>query len=376
MSLRNLAFQRAFAKLFVYNILFEDSEQDERFLELDETSSILSISGAGCGVASMISKRPRSLDAVDINRHHLALAGLKVLSAQRLSDYETFYQLLGRGWLSDPRQAMAEVSDHMPKWMNSYWKRHWKRFSKPSIYLQGLTSRMLWVLRRMSGINASWLMSIADAPIEERQKAIEETIAPVLRRRDVSLLLQSPLQLLALGINYNQRDRILESEQEETIVDFFESHLKRLAETDILTNWFIWYAVAGHFNHDHPDAVPPYLRKDRHEKSTNAPTTVRFHHGNIFDQLEAGTPGTWSHYTLCDAPDWMPPKVQEHLLDEILRTSRDGAIVLTRSVEQESFVERIDEGKHFQLIEEASREATEKDKSRQYRRVDFFRVVH
>lgn len=377
MSIRNVAFQRAFAKMFVYNILFEDSESDERYLGIDEDSSILSITGAGCGVASMMSRRPRRLDAVDINRHHLALAGLKVLGAQHLADYDEFYQLLGRGWLPDPGDAVGKIAAHMPGWMARYWGRHQSRFARSSIYLQGLTSRMLTGVRRMSGIDASWLSGLLDASVEERERAIDDAISPVLERRSVKMVMHSPLQLLALGINFNQRDRILASEKDENLVEFFVSHLKRLAHTDLATNWFVWHAVTGHFNHAHPDAVPPYLRADRHERSSSAsPTTVRFHHGNIFDRLGSAGKNTWSHYTLCDAPDWMPPEVQTQLLNEIHRTSRDGAIVLSRSVENDSFIERLDGGRRFELIEDASKQATVEDRSRQYRRVDFFRVVH
>ena len=190
-------------------------------------------------------------------------------------------------------------------------------------------------------------------------------------------MMHSPLQLLALGINFNQRDKILASEGDANLLEFFISHLKRLAATDLATNWFVWHAVTGHFNHDHPDAVPPYLRLSRHERSSReSPTRVAFHHGNIFDRLRAAGPGTWTHYTLCDAPDWMPRTVQQRLLDEIYRTSCDGAVVLVRSVEPDSFVERLDNGRRFELIEEASSRAAVEDRSRQYRRVDFFRVVH
>lgn len=377
MSIRNFAFQRAFAKMFVYNILFEDSESDERYLGINEESSVLSITGAGCGVATMMSRHPRRLDAVDINRHHLALAGLKVLGAQRLSSYDTFYQLLGRGSIERAEEPVAELASAMPSWMARYWKRHYTRFERSSIYLQGLTSRMLTGVRTMSGIDAGWLRSLLDASVEERERAIDDAFHPMLQRRSVRMVMQSPLQLLALGINFNQRDKILASEDDENLLEFFLSHLKRLAGTDLATNWFVWHAVTGHFNHDHPDGVPPYLRQDRHARSsTGSPTTVRFHHGNIFDRLEAAGPGTWSHYTLCDAPDWMPHDVQRRLLDEIHRTSRDGAIVLARSVEHDSFVERLDQGRRFQLIEDASTAATAEDRSRQYRRVDFFRVVH
>ena len=374
-QVRDIAFQRIFTGLFVYNILFEDSELDDRFLGIDEDSDVLSITGAGCGVATMVSRRPRRMDAVDINKHHLALAALKMTAAQRLPDYETFYSLMGRGMHPDPKKTVGTVADHLPRWMQRYWSRHWSRFAR-SLYLEGLTSKMLTGMRRMTGVDASWLISLMDQPVEVRQQAIDDAITPVLKRPLVKMLMGSPVQLLALGVNYQQRDRILETEEDATIVDFFVSHLKRLAATDLATNWFVWWATTGAFNHDRSDAVPPYLRPERHEVSFGAPTQMNFHRGNIFDRLDAAGPKTWSHYTLCDAPDWMPDRVQRNLLDEIFRTSRDGAIVLTRSVQDESFIDRIDGGKRFQLMEEASRISTMEDRSRQYRRVDFYRVCH
>lgn len=41
MGLRDRAFQNVFARTFVYNVLFEDAEIDERWLGIDEDSTVL-----------------------------------------------------------------------------------------------------------------------------------------------------------------------------------------------------------------------------------------------------------------------------------------------------------------------------------------------
>ena len=180
---------------------------------------------------------------------------------------------------------------------------------------------------------------------------------------------------MSLGINFQQRDRIVQTEG-MNITDFFIEHLKRVAATDCETNWFVWYTVAGEFNHDNEDAVPPYLRKDRWERSNRAPTSVRYHNRNLFEVLSKAGPETWSHYTLCDAPDWLDHDAQRHLLDEIYRTSRDGAVVLARSVEGQSMVENVGYADRFVPMVEASDDGTATDRSRQYRKVAFYRVHH
>lgn len=371
MRLRDRAFQRVFSCTFVYNILFEDSEVDEQYLGLDENSTVLSITGAGCGVAGMVSARPRRIDAVDINRHHLALAALKCTAAQYMKNYNDFYDLLGRGWSPDPKQLIQPLAQYMPSWVAGYWKRHASRFEQ-SLYLQGLTAKMLGALRRQMGMGLEWARSLCAMPVEQRIDTMREQ----LDRIDNPLtraVLSSPQQLIALGINFQQRDRMLSAEQ-SSMVDFFVTHLTRIMETDLWKNWFFWYGAAGTFNHQDQEALPPYLRRNRWENSMGAPTEINFRPGNLFDVLDEAGPQTWSHYTLCDAVDWMPPRIQRHLFDEIRRTARPGATVLLRSVERndpvthtgaDAFLERRDCSSH----------ASRADRSRQYRQVNFYRVT-
>jgi hypothetical protein len=72
----------------------------------------------------------------------------------------------------------------------------------------------------------------------------------------------------------------------------------------------------------------------------------------------------------------MPAPAQKKLFQEILRTSRDGAVVQYRSVERESLVVRHGLDKHLQPMTDVSRAATELDRSRLFSHVGFYRVVH
>lgn len=374
MRTRDLAFEHVFSRLFVYNLLWEDSEVDERFLEIDAHSTILGISGAGCRIAGHLSQHPRTIDAVDINPYHLALTALKTAAAQRLRAYDTFYNLLGRGHHPQHAAVIREVVGALPEWIQRHWQRHHGLFAR-AFYRTGLTARMFGALRRLTGIDAGWLRDRCAEPVERRLRAIDESIAPVLRGRGVTALLRSPMQLIALGINFTQRDRLLGAQRGD-LTEYLIEHLRRVAATDLARNWFAWAAIAGHYNHDLPDAVPPYLRRDRHARSFGAPTRVTFHRRNIFSVLADAGPATWSHYTLCDAPDWMPPAAQKRLLTEIVRTGRDGGVVAYRSVEPGSLVARHGLGERLQLLTASSTAAVQQDRSRQYERVSYYRIAH
>jgi len=363
-----------FAKLFVYNILFEDSEVDEMFLEVDSKSRVLGIAGAGCGIANHLSRDAASVDAVDINGHHLAVTALKVSAAQRLSSYDEFYALLGRGEHPDPERVVGQLTRSLPPWAARYWRKEFDIFAR-SFYQHGLTSRLFAGLRQLAGVDADWLRTVMRLDEQARVRATEQLFHPMLSKRWLGLLLRSPLNLLALGVNFQQCARMLETEGAD-LIGFLKQHVARLATTDVQRNWFIWQTVAGHYNHDCPDAVPPYLRRDRHDRSTRAHTEVRLHRRNIFEILASAPRNSWTHYTLCDAPDWMPTSMQRKLFEEVLRTSADGAIVLYRTVEQESLIERLGLERSFLPMTQVTERASALDRTRQYRRVAFHRVAH
>lgn len=365
------SFENAFSRLFVYNILFEDSEVDGRYLNLNENSRVLGISAAGCGLASMVRFHPEHIDAVDINHHHLSLAALKMTAARDLKSHGLLYDLFGHGWLSHPEPTIRALCASLPPSIQSYWRKHHARFEK-TVYGQGLTALMLQTLRKQVGLGTAFMHDFVTQAPEERARTIRRLAEPVMKQRLVRELLASPLTQFALGVNDSQRDRMLGSSGD--MADFMLGHLERVAQTDCETNWFAWYAAAGHYNHSHPEATPPYLRRSAHQASREAPTTFGFHHRSIFDVLGAQSANTWSHYSLCDAVDWFPPAGQKNLLEEILRTARPGATVLMRSVQDENIIESCELGHRFQYLEAQSRLAIQEERTCQYKRVDFFQV--
>ena len=125
MSLPNRAFEKVFSQIFVFNLLYEDTEVDYRYLNLQETDRVLSIAGAGCGVAGLLSFNPRSIDVVDRNLAHLSLSAVKML-APRYLGYDDFYQLLGYGKHENSRQLLTPMMQfpHIPESIKNYWHKN------------------------------------------------------------------------------------------------------------------------------------------------------------------------------------------------------------------------------------------------------------
>lgn len=366
-------FEAAFRRLFVYNILFEDAEVDGRYLELSQESRVLGISAAGCGLASMVRFSPSRIDAVDINGHHLALAALKMQASARLRSHGLLYDMFGYGAVTRPEETVRKLASDLPDWMQKYWRKNYVRFERRREN-QGLTAWMLRHLRKRIGLGTEWMHEFVSMTSAQRVQTIQALAEPVLRRPLVLSLLNSPFQQLALGVNFSQKGRMLENGT-HTIVEFILQHLQRVAQTDVETNWFAWYAAAGHYNHGHPEAVPPYLRREAHRASREAGTEFSFHHESIFSVLARARQNTWTHYSLCDAMDWMPHGAQTRLLEEIVRTARPGAKVLTRSVESRNIVDECGLNGKLRWLRTPSEQASQEDRSCQYKRVDFYEVA-
>lgn len=368
------AFMSVFKHLFIYNMLFEDSEVDERFLGIDETSTVLGISGAGCRIASHLSQHPRRVDAVDVNRHHLSLTALKVQAARQLQSYDEFYDLFGRGSVPDSERVVGKLAEGLPREMQGHWKRNHRMFSE-GLFSRGLTARLFAVLQRLTGVDESWLRGLAALDVEARKKLVRDTFTPVLGNAWVKWALESPLHLVSIGVNYAQCERMLRIEGTPDIAAFLLMHLDRVADTDLARNWFAWFAVVGHYNHEDQEAVPPFLRRDRHEQSSRSDTEVAYHNRNILDVLDGAGPRTWSHFTLCDAPDWMNDETQKRLFEAVVRTGRPGGVLQYRTVERDSLVERHGMADRLKPMVEETAIATNLDRTRQFRGVRYYRIA-
>lgn len=372
--LRDRLFWRAFSNLPVFRILFEDTDVEARFFQVDEASRVLSVAAAGCGIASLIASRPQHIDAVDGNAHHLALSALKVAAAQHLNSHEELYALLGHGVHPDPARVLKELSASLPDWVQAHWARHRGTFRK-GLYRSGLSPRLFGGMRSIANLDDSWMRRVVSLPTAERVAAVEQVYQDLLKSPLFALAARSPLLMLATGINFRQRDRNLSSCGTTDMTAVVQDTGKRVAATDVETNWIFWHVMVGHFNHDHPEARPPYLRQANHARSLGAPTTTRYHHRSFLEVLSEAEERTWSHYNFSDAMDWLSVDLQRRALAEVVRTSRPGALFINRSVEETCLISQLGLERWFERLSPESDEATAMERAGLYRRVDLYRVV-
>lgn len=373
MTILNLMFTKVFSNLHVYNILFEDSDVDCRYFKLDPASRVLSISGAGCGTASLIAFDPKTMDIVDNNLSHLALSALKMLAPRHLS-YHDFYDLFGHGKSAKAKALVSQVvqDQSIPKKIKNFWTKKHRKFSK-GFYNYGLNRKLLMGMARVAKLDPLWLRGLSILPVEDRVKRINEDFRDKMNHWLIRRTMNSPLQLLGLGVNFQQKSRIEQAEG-MPFYRYIRSFVEKVAQTDVTHNWIVWQSLFGQFNHENILSIPPYLRPNFYEKSSTSQTRVYFHHDNLFRVLNSKTDSYWTHFNCSDAVDWMDDETQKKLLLLIHEKGKEGATVLIRSVEKSDIVTKLGLESKFELIQDISDKASLEDRSCLYQRVNFYRL--
>lgn len=372
--LRDLAFTTVFPRLLVYTILFEDNEPDLEFLAPGEEDRVFTVASAGCGVAALLASAPARIDVVDFNRAHLALTALKVSAARSVASYGEFHDLLALGRHPRPREAVGALARDLPPPLAAYWRTGWKMF-RDGLYAHGLLRRNLDLLWRLWPISPEYLRSLNARPPEERVAELEPRLRERLGHWALAALLNSPVALLAAGINYTQRDRNLRAVGTDSVAEALLAYARRIARTDLEGNWIAWHIATGGFNLDRPASLPVYLREEHHRRSVGAPTEVRYRHGTLLDALAAAPDGSWSRFCLSDVVDWKGPRDRARLFAEVHRTARPGARVVCRTVEDSAIVDELGMADRFRLVEPASAAASARERSCLYRRVNLYEVL-
>ncbi|MEX2571694.1 MAG: DUF3419 family protein [Gemmatimonadota bacterium] len=368
-------YEAIFSRILVYTILFEDNEPDLAFLSLSEGDRVLSIGGAGCGIAAMLADSPARIDVVDINAKHLAITGLKVSAARSLAPYEELHDLFATGRHSRPQAIVARLSHGLPPALRHFWVDGWKLF-QDDFYSHGLYTRNLNIVRRFWPITPDYLKQLNKLAPEQRASEVATLLSDCLRRNKLlAALIRSPLSILAAGINYTQRERNLRAVGADDVVDGVIDYASRLAHTDIEENWIAWHIATGRFNAERPLALPVYLRPQTHERSLGSSTSVHFWRTSLLARLQREPTERWTHFCLSDVVDWLSDGDRTALLMAIHRAAAPGARVVCRTVEDSTIIDELGLSSRFRLVEPESTEASRVERSRLYRRVNFYEVL-
>jgi S-adenosylmethionine-diacylglycerol 3-amino-3-carboxypropyl transferase len=370
--------ERLFALLFsglVYPQIWEDPEVDIEAMALGEGHRVVTIASGGCNVLSYLTRAPGRIDAVDLNRAHVALNRLKLEALRRLPSQGDFFRFFGATGFRHNTEAYDRfVAPHLDREARRYWegrdlagRRRIAVFDRDFYRtgLLGLCIAMGHAVARLHGVNPAEIMEAKD--LRAQRIFFAEQLGPLFERRFVRWATSKKASLFGLGIPPAQYEALAGG---ETMADVLSERVRKLAcDFPLKANYFAWQAFARRYPQPGEAALPPYLEARHFETLRAHADRVTVHQANFTDLLARKPAASVDRYVLLDAQDWMSDAQLDALWTEITRTAAPGARVIFRTAAMPTLLPgRVSAGTlaQWHYDAEASADYTARDRSAIY----------
>ncbi|MFN7090179.1 MAG: DUF3419 family protein [Allorhizobium sp.] len=342
--------ERLFGLLFsglVYAQIWEDPEVDMQAMELAEGHRIVTIGSGGCNMLAYLSRRPASIDVVDLNPNHIALNRLKLAAFRHLPDHASVRRLLGEQGVST---NVRMYERHIAPNLDTATRRHWeargvtgrRRISvfNGNIYRTGLLGRFITIGHLIARSHGVRLEEIAETrSLREQRMFFDSRIAPLFDKPLIRWLTRRKSSLFGLGIPPQQYDELASLASDGTIAPVLRHRLEKLCCHFLLRdNYFAWQAFLRRYPKAEEGVLPTYLQEQHYHAIRETTDRVTVHHANFTELLARKPAGSVDRYVLLDAQDWMNERQLNDLWTEITRTASDGARVIFRTAAEDSIL--------------------------------------
>jgi S-adenosylmethionine-diacylglycerol 3-amino-3-carboxypropyl transferase len=378
--------QRLFAfwfDAFVYNQIWEDPRVDLEALQIGENSRILTISSGGCNALNYVLANPRSITAVDLNRHHVYLLNLKLAALKHLPDYDAFFAFFGEGKKSNAVELFSTyIARHLDAGTREYWESNAMSgrlngngrislFEHGGLYDNSRNGRFLKFFHKFAGLIGCDPPKVLTArSVPEQIDIYSQHIDPFFENFLFKLIGKLPVTMFGLGIPPQQYEELKKELNGGTIIDIYRDRVRRLAcDFPVNENYFAWQAFARKYDVENRLAVPEYLKAENYERLKHAAEAIRTRIGSVTEEILRNPPGTFNRFVFLDAQDWMDVNAIVDLWAAIEARAELGSRIIFRTAGSRSPVEPVLPEKlraKFIYEKDLSLELFEKDRSSIY----------
>ncbi len=335
--------ERLFARFFsglVYAQIWEDPDVDMEAMELAPGHRIVTIASGGCNVLAYLTRRPARIDAVDLNRTHIALNRLKLAAIEHLPAYGDVVRFFGKPDQKHNSQAYDRfVARRLDSASRAYWQgRNWRGkrridLFQGNIYRAGLLGWFMtaahWIARA-HGVDPSGMMQ--SGCLREQRRFFDEQLAPLFDRPLIRWATSRKASLFGLGIPPAQYDELLSATDDRTMATVLCQRLEKLAcHFPVEQNYFARQAFGRSYAGPPGAAVPAYLDPAHYATIRKGIGSVTLHNRNFTDLLSRKPETSVDRFVLLDAQDWMNDAQLNQLWSQIDRTATPGARVIFRT---------------------------------------------
>lgn len=342
--------ERLFGLLFsglVYAQIWEDPEVDMQAMDLAEGHRMVTIGSGGCNMLAYLSRRPASIDVVDLNPNHVALNRLKLAAFRHLPDHASVRRMLGaQAVTTNVRMYDRHIAAHLDTTTRRHWegrglsgRRRISVFNR-NIYRTGLLGRFITIGHMIARSHGVRLEELAETrSLREQRMFFDNRIAPLFDKPLIRWLTRRKSSLFGLGIPPQQYDELATLADDGTIAPVLRHRLEKLCCHFLLRdNYFAWQAFMRRYPKPEEGVLPTYLQERHYPAIRETVDRVTVHHANFTELLTNKPASSVDRYVLLDAQDWMNEQQLNALWTEITRTAAEGARVIFRTAAEESIL--------------------------------------
>jgi S-adenosylmethionine-diacylglycerol 3-amino-3-carboxypropyl transferase len=337
-NIQQRCFQWVHGNNLVYNTCWEDPRLDRVALELGPNDTVAMITSGGCNALDYALQGPRSIYAIDMNPRQNALLELKLAGIRKL-DYETFFELFGRGKLTKCAALyQSSLRPELSEAARMYWDKKIHFFKGrgicDSFYFHGTSGvfarGMNFYLDRIAKVRPAVNDLLTANSIDEQREIYDRHIAPTFWSKPLLWALGRNSTLSMLGVPPPQ---ILQVERHfGGIAGFIKACVEAVfVKLPIQDNYFWRVYLTGEYT---PDCCPEYLKPDNFAALKNGlAERIHLYTGTV-EKFLRGHNEPLSRFVLLDHMDWLSTHRVDWLESEwqaIVDRAAPGARILWRS---------------------------------------------
>jgi S-adenosylmethionine-diacylglycerol 3-amino-3-carboxypropyl transferase len=321
----------------VYNTCWEDPKIDRQMMNINNDSSIVMITSAGCNALDYLLDSPAHIYAIDMNPKQNALLNLK-LSVFRQGSFEQLFSMFGNGYYKPAKEFYYDsIRPILPPYATEFWDAKIKYFTnskeKRSFYFCGTSGKFAWIFNQYFDKHRK-MRTLIDRLLSctslDEQKEVYKEIEPKLMNKIVKWCMDRHLTMTMLGVPRPQRQILIDT-YPGGIAGFLSDNLKHIfTELPVQDNYFWYLYLNGNYTRE---CCPNYLKEENFNFVQSHVDTITTHTTTMSDFLK-NNPQEYSHYVLLDHQDWLASYNIAALEEEwklILQNSTSGTKILMRS---------------------------------------------
>ena len=295
----------------VYNTCWEDPRLDRVALELGPSDTVVVITSAGCNALDYVLTGPRQVHAVDMNPRQNALLELKLSGIKNL-DFDTFFQMFGRGRLRGVRRVYSEkLRGSLSAWSRKFWDKKIKFFDskRRTFYYRGTSGTFARIVNmyvdRVTKLRPLVENVLEAETLQEQREIYRTKIHDQMWTRTLRFFMNRDTTLSMVGVPRAQRSQV-ESQYEGGIVKFIQDCVDAVfSELPLADNYFWRVYITGSYTRD---CCPEYLKEENFERLKGGLADRISVHTDTVHGFLAGHHEPVSRFVLLDHMDWLSDK--------------------------------------------------------------------